>query len=747
MITDFKTIDSLSPSDFEIFVKDLFIAAGWTDAVITEVGKEYKHGDGGVDIFAYKNKRKFAIEVKQRQLSTTVDIKALNQLVTGAKLANVTNMILVTNSFFTSEVKVRALRLGVELIDRDGLHDLWIKRHSEIGRDIKPRKYQEAIITECLEYFDSGKNNILIEMATGLGKTYTVAHLIKRLLQKNPNRSRILFLAHQVEILLQSVTAFKNVFGIGSYSFSACFDGSDPEDTDFVFGSFDTLHSKINKLDQKTFDLVVVDEAHHVPARTYSTVVDHFNPKYLIGLTATPYRMDNKDVLAFFGGPQGHIGKLDLVWALKHRKLAFPKYFVMLDDLDQTRIDQLQLGLSINDLDKQLFLHKKEEEIIRLINQTIKEKNIEYPKGIVFCRSIEHIKYLIQFFQSGSATFVHSKMTNQQRRQNIRDFREGDYKFILVCDLFNEGVDIPETNLLVFLRSTGSRTIWLQQLGRGLRKTQNKDYVYVLDFVGSLERLNDINDLQQSIDKQKLDKDSLKEKDEDEIEQSTVHDSSIEVSYNRSAAQVLRLIEDLQYRLNSRSQAIDKLRIFWEENKRIPHFEKLTEELPEPSPDQIATLFDSYLGYLRACIPRHYDISTFEDILLDYTKNFYKEHGVIPSYKAISQSYQNENLLAATENELELLFGSHDSLKAKIQETNVITYKPILETEKNRSDIPEQINQAVTEENLITNYINKLYSIHDLLTLDETARNEIRDCFHSELFFIKLLEDRRQSVD
>ncbi|MFO0000895.1 MAG: restriction endonuclease, partial [bacterium] len=143
-------------------------------------------------------------------------------------------------------------------------------------------------------------------------------------------------------------------------------------------------------------------------------------------------------------------------------------------------------------------------------------------------------------------------------------------------------------------------------LGRGLRKTQNKDYVYVLDFVGSLERLNDINDLQQSIDKQKLDKDSLKEKDEDEIEQSTVHDSSIEVSYNRSAAQVLRLIEDLQYRLNSRSQAIDKLRIFWEENKRIPHFEKLTEELPEPSPDQIATLFDSYLGYLRACIPRHY---------------------------------------------------------------------------------------------------------------------------------------------
>ena len=104
MITDFKKIDSLSPSDFEIFVRDVFVAAGWSDAIITKVGQEFQHGDGGVDIFAYKAKRKFAIEVKQRAAGITVDVKALNQLVTGAKLANVTNMILVTNSYFTSEV-------------------------------------------------------------------------------------------------------------------------------------------------------------------------------------------------------------------------------------------------------------------------------------------------------------------------------------------------------------------------------------------------------------------------------------------------------------------------------------------------------------------------------------------------------------------------------------------------------------------------------------------------------------------
>ncbi len=217
LIAEFKDIDKLSSADFEIFVRDLFVASGWTDAEITQTGKEFKHGDGGVDIFAWKGRRKFAIEVKQRQLGTTVDVKALNQLVTGATLANVTYKILVTNSWFTSEVKARALRLGVELIDRDELQNLWVIKHSEIGRDIKPRTYQQDVINEALALHAAGKSKLLIEMATGLGKTYTVAHLIKRLIQQNSRRPRVLFLAHQVEILLQSVTAFKNVLGIGNY--------------------------------------------------------------------------------------------------------------------------------------------------------------------------------------------------------------------------------------------------------------------------------------------------------------------------------------------------------------------------------------------------------------------------------------------------------------------------------------------------------------------------------------------------
>lgn len=172
-----------------------------------------------------------------------------------------------------------------------------------------------------------------------------------------------------------------------------------------------------------------------------------------------------------------------------------------MDDLDQDKIDQLESGLSVSDLDKRLFLHKKDEEVVKIIERTVVQKEIEDVKGIIFCRNIHHIRHLLGFFEFGTATLVHSKMSDQERRENIRNFREGDFKFILVCDLFNQGIDIPETNLLVFMRYTGSRTIWLQQLGRGLRKTPNKDYVHVLDFVGSLERLNEVKELVQAVEK------------------------------------------------------------------------------------------------------------------------------------------------------------------------------------------------------------------------------------------------------
>jgi superfamily II DNA or RNA helicase len=752
MITDFKQIDSLTPSDFEIFVKEVFEDAGWNDAVITQVGKEYSHGDGGVDIFAYKSGRKFAIEVKQRNISTTVDTKALNQLVTGAKLANVQNMILVTNSYFTSEVKVRALKLGVELFDRDGLQNLWIEKHSEIGRNIKMRQYQQTINDEAYAKIKEQKTKLLIEMATGLGKTYTVANLVKTLIKgKDSSIKKVLFLAHQVEILLQSVTAFKNILGIGTYSFSACFNGASPENTDFVFGSFDTFYSKINELKEDEFDLVIVDEAHHVPARTYSQVVDFLHPQILIGLTATPFREDLKSVTQFFGGNDGHIGKYDLAWALKHNKLAFPKYKVMLDDLSDRQLEMLKNGMSVSDVDKSLFLHKKDEEIVRLIEKEVSEQNLQIPKGIVFCKSIEHMQYMIQFFKPGTATLVHSKMPDSQRRENIRSFREGDHSYILVCDLFNEGVDIPETNLLVFIRYTGSKTVWLQQLGRGLRKTKSKEFVVVLDFVGSLERLNEVHALAERVRTTPIDKSNYEERDkpekQDKEKKSVVHNDYIEVTYNEAAADVLELIKNLNYRLNFRSEALNLCRQFYETEGRFPDFYRMHDELEGLSRDQINTLFGSYLSFLMIA----FDMSTFDSKLSfihekchEILKKF-EESGFTPSDKAISQESIFEHLPLFTENEVKSI------LKQKTKQKKLNT-KEIIEPKEVKAQSGDDIATIKKENQPEENEIEKLALLEkykhlekmaDLKNIPDSDMNKIKRLFRSKLLFLKVITNAK----
>lgn len=730
MVIEFKDIDSLSPTDFEIFVKDLFIASGWTDAVITQVGKEFKHGDGGVDIFAYKGKRKFAIEVKQRNLSSTVDVKALNQLVTGAKLANVTNKILVTNSYFTSEVIIRALRLGVELINRDDLQNLWVMRRSEIGRDIKPRKYQQDVIDNALSHYNNGKSKLLIEMATGLGKTYTVAHIIKRLLQQRDQIPKVLFLAHQVEILLQSVTAFKNVLGVGNYSFSACISGSIPENTDFVFASFDTFYGQISQLNKNSYDFIVVDEAHHTPARTYSEVVTKFNPKLLIGLTATPYRADNKDVIRFFGGVEGHIGKFDLVWALKHRKLAFPKYLVLLDDLDQDKIDQLDSGLSITDLDKRLFLHKKDQEVVRIIEKTVDEQEIKNIKGIVFCRSIRHMNHLIGFFELGTATLVHSKMTAQERRENIRNFREGEYKYILVCDLFNEGIDIPETNVLIFMRHTGSRTVWLQQLGRGLRKTPNKEYVHVLDFVGSLERLNEVKELSIAVKNMPVDKESLI----DDVERLSIrdvfHDGSLEVNYSTEAAKVLELIENMSMQLNSREILLRKLRTYFQKNGIIPLIFELEKVLEDISLDQISTHFGSYYSFLYAALNDSFDTEPMSRKLHDFIDSYFQQYKLIPSLRAVSHNFMESQLYEFTEREIQILLPNFEEIKGQL-----------LERLSNNVEVDESFKTNTDKYHLIESFKSKVFSRHDVKKLSISEQEEIKSKYGSVSVFLKKLKD------
>ena len=663
MINTFSDIDNLSKFDFEIFVAQTFSNCGWENVEITKPGVEYKYGDGGVDIFCEKLSERFAIECKHRKINNKCDVKDLYQLHTGADLAKVKNKILVTNTYFTSETEFRALLLGIELVDRNKLKDFYESKTTEIGKKIIPYPYQKEIVEQCVKNFDANKNKILIELATGLGKTYTASFVIREFLNKEKNL-KVLFLAHQVEIITQSVTAFKNVFGIGSYNYSGCVGGFIPEErTTFTFAVFDTLYSNMNKFKKNEFDIIIVDEAHHVPANTYKTVVEYFQPKLLIGLTATPFRTDKQDVHKYFGGSDGHVGKYDLYWALKHKWLAFPKYQVYGHDISQEKIDAIQRGFSVQDIDRNLFIKEKDEKMIETLEK--KANEIKNCKAIVFCRNITHIKNLIKHFPSGSATYAYSKMSGEERRENIRTFREGNFKYILTCNLFNEGIDIPETNLLAFLRTTNSRLIWLQQLGRGLRRTKEKEFVDVFDFVGSLDRVQEIEAFRRAYEKQEIDQQNinkeafLKENKEDNYKNLKYHDSSIKVSWKfKGAAKVLELIEKQKYSLLQFNEAINSLRAYYEEHDKIPNIEDIDEKLIDVSSDQINTLFNSYYTYCELALPYNKDDFSqyFKDKFLNYCEVFYKENGIIPSFKTIEANLIEKNLLLIDKNFINNVF-------------------------------------------------------------------------------------------
>jgi superfamily II DNA or RNA helicase len=667
-VVEFADCDQLSAEEFEVFVGEVFSGAGWTIDRHTKPGVDRPQGDGGVDLFARKDGRRFAIEVKQRS-SATVGVDALNQLVTGAKLAGVSRPVLVTNSYFTREVESRALKLGVELFDRDRLQNLYVERTTEVGRRIRARGYQQRVIDEILGKFDEGIQAFLLEMATGLGKTYSSALICRAIADRIEQPSiRILFVAHRLEILKQSVTAYRNVLGIGKYSYSICNDGSPPLDTDIVFASVDTLYSRVAELESKHFDIVVVDEAHHSAAKTFATILDHFEPAFLLGLTATPIRADRKDIHRFFGGRPGHVGRLDLQWALRNRKLAFPKYKVLLDDLDLDAVASVAEGLHLGDLNKRLFLHRRDEEVVDIIERTIVEEDIQRPKAIVFCRSVDHIRHLLPFFPPGSATMVYGKMGKMDgatRQENIEGFRSGTHRYILVCDLFNEGVDIPETNILVFLRSTASRTIWLQQLGRGLRKTANKDHVHVLDFVGSIDRIRAVRDLQKEVEARPAE--IHRDWDEEGDRPDVYHDACIEVSFSKNAADVLRLIDTFEMRLCSDMEVVEAIRELASGRPDRTLSPAVYESIPDIAASQILTHFGSWSAAVSAAL----GMSETQKVALQTTirelgVSCLDSDGVMPTDRRLSLLSEVDRLPLVTAQEIIKLFGSIANLEAQL---------------------------------------------------------------------------------
>jgi superfamily II DNA or RNA helicase len=354
--------------------------------------------------------------------------------------------------------------------------------------DIQPYFYQKEILEKLQverEVFGRMKN--LLVAATGVGKTVISAFDYKRF--KNKNKSaKLLFVAHREEILKQSLDTFRAIlkdpnFGdmlVRSYL---------PESINHLFVSIQSFNSR--KLYEATtsdfYEFIIVDEFHHAAADSYQKLLSHFQPRILLGLTATPERMDGKDILSYFDDTIS--AEMRLTEAINRKLLSPFQYFCVSDTVDLSKLKWSRKGYEIRELENVYTSdNHRSSQIVKSLYKYVTE--MDEVKGLGFCVSIEHAKYMADFFIKAGipAVALYGNVDSKIRREAQHQLVQGEIKFIFVVDLYNEGVDIPEVNTILFLRPTESLTVFVQQLGRGLRLADGKECLTVLDFVGQAHK-------------------------------------------------------------------------------------------------------------------------------------------------------------------------------------------------------------------------------------------------------------------
>ncbi|WP_342632259.1 DUF3427 domain-containing protein [Marinobacter alkaliphilus] len=350
--------------------------------------------------------------------------------------------------------------------------------------EITPFAHQKDILEQLAVERDVHQRfRNLVVAATGTGKTLISAFDFQRFLKSKPN-AHFLFVAHREEILRQAREAYRGVLRNNGFG-ELWVGGQLPEHYRQLFVSIQTLNNQLDqlKLTEDYYDYIVIDEVHHIAASSYRAVLEHFSPEILLGLTATPERHDNEDILSDFGGVIA--AELRLPEAINRRHLCPFQYFGIDDDTDLRTIPWSRGRYDITQLTN-LYTHNQNrvKKIVRSLREIITE--LESMKALAFCVGHDHANFMAQqFLLHGIKADVLTSDNSHERQQKQQAIRSGQINVLCVVDIFNEGVDIPEVDTLLFLRPTESLTIFLQQLGRGLRLADDKECCTVLDFVGN----------------------------------------------------------------------------------------------------------------------------------------------------------------------------------------------------------------------------------------------------------------------
>lgn len=377
--------------------------------------------------------------------------------------------------------------------DRDRLDDALAEARGErrqsavvtiSGLEVRPYPYQQAILDALAsERENHERHRNLIIAATGTGKTVIAALDYRNLVQATGNKPKLLFIAHRGEILQQSLRTYREALVDANFG-ELYVGGARPERWNHVFASVQSLSAYgVQSIPAEHFEVVVIDEFHHAEAPTYKRILEHLQPKEFLGLTATPERSDGTDVRLLFGGRTA--AELRLWDAINQGLLSPFHYFGVSDNTDLTRVSWRNGRYDDAELSN-LYTGNRARAAVVLKEVRDKIPDPTHMRALGFCASVDHATFMARTFNEAGipAESVSGQTHPANRADALGRLRDGQISALFAADLLNEGVDIPRVDTVMLLRPTESPTLFLQQLGRGLRLAPDKDILTVLDFVG-----------------------------------------------------------------------------------------------------------------------------------------------------------------------------------------------------------------------------------------------------------------------
>lgn len=476
---------------FERDVARLLVCNGFEDVRV--VGGS---GDNGADVLGRKAGELWVIQCKFTK-SGYPAASAVDAVAEAARFYHASRMYVATSrpagpAMHQAIQRWRALGMNIGLLEPNTLLEMARKspEYPSTRRDL--RDYQEFAVDEFVASLrETGRGQVVL--ATGLGKTVVLSEALALLFRDGflPGY-RALVLASTRELIDQLQRAFWDQLP-KSIATHRLVGGEFPAFWEGV--TFATVQSAVAQIEQlPEFDVVLIDEAHHVGSDTFRRVTERMSDAMIGGVTATPWRGDGYDIDTILGPPVIQVG---IAEGLRRGFLCEADYRMFADNIDWEFVrDHSQHAYSINQLNKRLLLPTRDEEAARKIREIFDSENRR--SGIVFCSTVVHAKSFAAMLGlfGLKCESITGDMSARERDDVMARFRAGMLDLVTTRDLFNEGVDVPDVDLIAFMRVTHSRRIFVQQLGRGLRISPKKDKVIVLDFVSDVRRIAEVIELE-----------------------------------------------------------------------------------------------------------------------------------------------------------------------------------------------------------------------------------------------------------